>query len=55
MTTKNHVPKKTSPTATRVTGPASYFPSIDKKYGKSIAEVEETDPHALSSQAHGDR
>jgi hypothetical protein len=36
MTTRNH--KKTSPTTTRVTGPASYFPSIEKKYGKSIAE-----------------
>jgi hypothetical protein len=38
MTTKNHTFKKTSPTIARVTGPASYFPSIEKKYGKSIAE-----------------
>jgi hypothetical protein len=38
MTTRNHNANKTSPPTTRVTGPASYFPSIEKKYGKSIAE-----------------
>jgi len=37
MATKPSIPKKTSPVA-KVTGPASYFPSIEKKYGKSIAE-----------------
>jgi hypothetical protein len=30
--------KKTSSSATKVTGPASYFPSIEKKYGKPIAD-----------------
>lgn len=29
--------KKVSPTP-KVTGPASYFPSIEKKYGRTIAE-----------------
>jgi hypothetical protein len=28
----------TEPTATKVHGPASYFPSIEKKYGRPIAE-----------------
>ena len=28
----------TSADAAKVSGPASYFPSIEKKYGKSIAE-----------------
>jgi hypothetical protein len=37
MAGKRTSPKKTSPTA-KVTGPASYFPSIEKKYGKPIAE-----------------
>jgi hypothetical protein len=37
MSPKRQDPKKRSP-ATRVTGPASYFPSIEKKYGKPIAE-----------------
>ncbi len=36
MSAKGRSPKKTTPT-TRVTGPASYFPSIEKRYGKSIA------------------
>ena len=35
MPTKRQAPNKTSP---RVTGPASYFPSIEKTYGKPIAE-----------------
>jgi hypothetical protein len=34
---KRAAPKKASP-KTKVTGPASYFPSIEKKYGKPIAE-----------------
>ncbi|HXN31522.1 MAG TPA: DUF4287 domain-containing protein [Polyangiaceae bacterium] len=29
--------KKTSVPAAKVTGPASYFPSIEKNYGKPIA------------------
>jgi hypothetical protein len=29
--------KRTPPASTKVTGPASYFPSIEKKYGKPIA------------------
>jgi len=37
MATRTHDATKTSPTTDRVTGPASYFPSIEKKYGKSIA------------------
>ena len=37
MASKRPSPKQTSP-ATKVTGPASYFPSIEKNYGKSIAE-----------------
>jgi Domain of unknown function (DUF4287) len=37
MATKRTPPKETSPT-NKVTGPASYFPSIEKKYGKPIAE-----------------
>jgi hypothetical protein len=37
MASKRTPPKKTSLT-TKVTGPASYFPSIEKKYGKPIAE-----------------
>ena len=38
MTTRERqAPKKSSPT-NRVMGPASYFPSIEKKYGKPIAE-----------------
>jgi hypothetical protein len=36
MTSKRPSPKKTPPT-TKVTGPASYFPSIEKTYGKPIA------------------
>ncbi|MBL7492144.1 DUF4287 domain-containing protein [Frankia sp. AgB1.9] len=28
----------TEPTVTKVHGPASYFPSIEKKYGRPIAE-----------------
>lgn len=36
MTSKLQIPKKTSPTS-RVTGPASYFPSIEKTYGEPIA------------------
>jgi hypothetical protein len=36
MASKRPSPKTTSPT-TKVTGPASYFPSIEKKYGKPIA------------------
>ncbi len=36
MPTKR-VPAKVAET-TKVTGPASYFPSIEKKYGRSIAE-----------------
>jgi hypothetical protein len=35
---RNRDGKKTSPATTRVMGPASYFPFIEKKYGKSIAE-----------------
>lgn len=38
MATKNHASKKTLRTTVQVTGPASYFPSIEKKYRKSIAE-----------------
>jgi hypothetical protein len=37
MAGKRTSPKKTS-FAAKVTGPASYFPSIEKKYGKPIAE-----------------
>jgi hypothetical protein len=37
MAIKRPSPKKTSP-ATGVTGPASYFPSIEKNYGKPITE-----------------
>jgi hypothetical protein len=37
MASKSPAPKKVSP-ATKVTGPASYFPSIEQKYGKPIAE-----------------
>jgi hypothetical protein len=37
MASKRTSPKKTSPQI-KVTGPASYFPSIEKKYGKPIAE-----------------
>jgi len=37
MASKRPSPKNTSPTS-KVTGPASYFPSIEKKYGKPIAE-----------------
>jgi hypothetical protein len=37
MASKHSSPKKTSPT-TKMTGPASYFPSIEKKYGKPIVE-----------------
>ncbi|MGA3124423.1 MAG: DUF4287 domain-containing protein [Polyangiaceae bacterium] len=37
MASKRPSPNKTSLT-TKVTGPASYFPSIEKKYGKPIAE-----------------
>ena len=33
-------PKATIPTP-KVTGPASYFPSIEKKYGRPIAEWKE--------------
>ena len=36
--TKSRAPKKTSPTVARVTGPASYFPSIEKTYGRPIGE-----------------
>ena len=36
MTTTRRATKKSPPT-TRVTGPASYFPSIEKTYGKPIA------------------
>lgn len=34
---KRLTPKETSP-KTKVMGPASYFPSIEKKYGKPIAD-----------------
>jgi len=34
---KHLAPKKTPP-KTKVMGPASYFPSIEKNYGKPIAE-----------------
>jgi hypothetical protein len=37
MAGKRTSPKKPSSTA-KVMGPASYFPSIEKKYGKPIAE-----------------
>jgi hypothetical protein len=37
MASKPPSSKKTSPTP-KVTGPTSYFPSIQKKYGKPIAE-----------------
>jgi hypothetical protein len=37
MASNRTPPKETVPT-TKVTGPASYFPSIEKKYGKPIAE-----------------
>jgi hypothetical protein len=37
MPSKRPSPNKTSPT-TKVTGPASYFPSIEKTYGKPIAD-----------------
>jgi hypothetical protein len=37
VASKRASPKKTSPAA-KVTGPASYFPSIEKKYAKPIAE-----------------
>jgi hypothetical protein len=36
MPAKRKPAKKTAPT-TRVMGPASYFPSIEEKYGKPIA------------------
>jgi hypothetical protein len=36
MTSKRPSPQSASPAA-KVTGPASYFPSIEKKYGKPIA------------------
>jgi hypothetical protein len=36
MAGKHTPPKMTSPT-TKVTGPASYFPSIEKKYAKPVA------------------
>jgi hypothetical protein len=37
MTPKRRATKKAAPSA-KVTGPASYFPSIEKRYGKSITE-----------------
>jgi hypothetical protein len=37
MASKRASPKKASPPS-KVTGPASYFPSIEKKYGTPIAE-----------------
>ncbi len=37
MASKRPSPKKTSP-KTKLTGPASYFPSIEKKYGRPIAD-----------------
>jgi hypothetical protein len=36
MATKPTAPKKAAPKA-KVMGPASYFPSIEKNYGKPIA------------------
>ena len=45
--------KRTSPTS-KVTGPASYFPSIEKKYGRPIAEWKKLiRSRRLSRQAHG--
>ncbi len=37
MATKREAAKKTAPSP-RVSGPASYFPSIEQKYGKPIFE-----------------
>ena len=37
------------------TGPASYFPSIEKKYGRSIAEWQGINREMWSRQTHGHR